>query len=77
MNGAAVIQIVVTGPVQVGKSPVLASIKAMLEGFGYCVATPSREERNNPSPTLENGESHQIPSREWTVFVLTESVREG
>lgn len=72
MRNATVIQINITGPVQTGKTAVLASIKAMLEKDGYCVAIPDREERNNPSYPIDSAAPHEQPKRDKTVFVLTE-----
>lgn len=72
MRDATVIQINITGPVQAGKSAVMASIKAMLEQHGYCVAVPDREERNNPSHPIDSAPQHAQPGRDKTVFVLTE-----
>jgi nucleoside-triphosphatase THEP1 len=69
-----VIHISISGAVQVGKSAVLAQIKAMLEAYGYCVAIPDREERNNPSRSLVDASAHERPSLNGAVFVLTESV---
>lgn len=71
MRNVTVIQINITGPVQTGKTAVLASIKAMLEKDGYCVAIPGREERNNPSYPIDSA-GHEQPKRDRTVFVLTE-----
>lgn len=72
MRNATVIQINITGPVQTGKTAVLASIKAMLEKDGYCVAIPDREERNNPSHPIDSAAPHEQPKRDKTVFVLIE-----
>jgi len=73
MRDATVIQINITGPVQTGKTAVLASIKALLEEQGYCVAIPDREERNNPSHPIDSAAPHEKPKCDKTVFVLTES----
>ena len=67
-----VIKIQVIGSVQTGKSAVLASIKEMLESYGYCVAIPEREERNNPSAALNHAKIHECPVHDKTVFILTE-----
>ena len=72
-----VININISGTVQVGKSAVLQSIKDMLESRNYCVAVPCRDERNNPSDDLDKGVTHEIPGKDSTVFVLSESVEKS
>ena len=66
------IQIEISGSVQVGKSAVLATIRDLLIANNYCVAIPDREERRNPSSPLKTAASHEKPSKDGTVFVLTE-----
>lgn len=73
MRETLVINIHVNGPVQCGKSAVLATIKETLEGQGYCVAVPDRMERNNPSRPITTAPNHEKPKQDRTVFVLTES----
>jgi len=72
MRPIAVINIEIKGPVQTGKSAVMASVKQMLEAEGYCVAIPERGERNNPSSPIKDAASHEQPKRDRTVFILTE-----
>lgn len=72
MEEATIIQILVSGPTQCGKSSVRASIKDMLEQYGYTVAIPDREERNNPSERIGTAAPHEIPELDKTVFILTE-----
>lgn len=69
-----VIHISISGPVQTGKSAVYQSIKKMLEQRGYCVAVPDRAERLNPSDNLDNAASHEKPTKDETVVVLTEHI---
>ena len=66
------ITIHISGDVGTGKSSVLASIRDLLEGYGYCVAIPSREERNNPSMGLAVAATHELPDPDKTVIVLNE-----
>ena len=72
MKKAEIIHIEVSGPIQSGKSAVLASIKSMLEGYGYCVAIPVRAERNNPASAIDSAQNHEKPKLDKAVFVLTE-----
>jgi len=66
------ITIHVSGAVQTGKSAVLASIRDLLEGAGYCVAVTSREERYNPSTGVTVAAPHERPDPDKTVIVLQE-----
>lgn len=66
------IHISITGKVQIGKSAVLQSIKQLLESHNYCVAVPDREERHNPSSPIESAKQHEKPSKDDTVFILSE-----
>lgn len=68
----SIIEIQVTGPVGSGKSAVLASIRDMLEGHGFCVAIPNREERYNASRPLTEAKHWERPSLDQSVVVLTE-----
>lgn len=72
---ATIIQININGPTQTGKSAILQSIKKLLESDGYCVVTPDREERLNPSDALEDAAQHEKPDKDKTVIVLNESRR--
>lgn len=74
MSNTNVIFIEISGPVQSGKSAVLASIKRMLEQHGYCVAVPGREARHNPPKAIEDAPRHELPKPDVTVFALTECV---
>ena len=71
---AVAIQINISGPVQTGKSAILSSIKEMLTDRGYCVAIPEREERLNPSETLDTAPEHERPEKDKTVIIITESL---
>jgi len=72
MDRTKVIEIQLQGPVQSGKSSVMQSIKGMLEDYGYCVSIPNREERNDPADPLSNAASHEKPSKDDTVIILSE-----
>ena len=74
MKKPNVIYIEISGSVQIGKSAVLQSIKGMLEGFNYCVVVPDRAERHNPSKCISKSASHEQPSQDNTVIILSESV---
>lgn len=69
-----IVQINIIGPVQSGKSAVLATIEKMLREYGYCVAVPDSEYRNNPAAPLHSAEPHELPQIGGTVFVLSETV---
>lgn len=71
-----VIYIEITGPVGSGKTAILHSIREILEKENYCVAIPCRQERRDTSGTLANAPSHQIPTRDSTVIVISEHMPE-
>jgi Ni2+-binding GTPase involved in maturation of urease and hydrogenase len=74
MSEGKVIKISVSGPVQCGKSAVLASIRDMLSEYGYCVVNPDRSERNNPSDPIHNSAEHEKPHLDKTIIVLNEDI---
>jgi Ni2+-binding GTPase involved in maturation of urease and hydrogenase len=67
-----VIFIEVSGPVGSGKTAVIVSIKELLEKHGYFVAVLERDAKS--ARNLENAVSHELPSRNETLFAITERV---
>lgn len=74
MISTNIIEISIIGPVQCGKSAILASIREMLVAYQYCVVIPDRAERLNPSNEISVSASHEKPSIDGTVIVLTEGI---
>lgn len=72
-----VIHIEITGPVQTGKSAIAASIKAMLDSHGYCVARPNREDRNNPPREIALAGAYEKPMKDTTVIIISEHLTEN
>lgn len=68
------IEIQIAGPVASGKSAILASLRQLLEGHGYCVAIPYRGERLNPSEGIEDSAPHEKPNLDETVITIREIV---
>lgn len=69
-----VIHIEISGPVQTGKSAILASVRELLESHGYCVAIPDRAQRKNPPTEIAKAAPHEKPEKDKTVIVLTEKL---
>jgi Ni2+-binding GTPase involved in maturation of urease and hydrogenase len=67
-----VIYIEVSGPTQTGKSAILASIKQLLDQYGYCVVIPDRAQRLNPPSPISSAASHEVPCKNHSVIILTE-----
>lgn len=68
-----VMRIEVIGPVGIGKSAVLASIRDMLTNYGYAIAVLDPSERKNPSKPLDQAEHNERPNRGRAVIVLSET----
>ncbi|MED5549802.1 MAG: hypothetical protein VX529_10645 [Pseudomonadota bacterium] len=68
-----VISINIAGPVGCGKSALLGEFRDVLQLHGYCVAIPDPGIRNDPPNGIQTSASHEIPRRDRTVVILTET----